>query len=133
MNPCLFVYGTLLSTVDHPMSRRLGREADFIGPATFQGKLYRVAWYPGLVNGEFGDVVHGELHRLRNPDEALIWLDEFEGVTRGTSSVTEPDEYERVERPVITEAGPETAWVYLLRSDPTGLERVVSGRWSPVP
>jgi gamma-glutamylcyclotransferase (GGCT)/AIG2-like uncharacterized protein YtfP len=129
VNPLLFVYGSLFSTVDHPMSRRLAREADLLGPATFQGRLYRVAWYPGLVDGEIGDVVHGELHRLRDPDEALVWLDEFEGVTRGDSSVTEPDEYERVERHVTTNPGGATAWVYLYRGPTGSLERLVNGRW----
>ena len=57
MNPLLFVYGTLLSSVDHPMSRRLAGEAELLGEAMFTGRLYRVAWYPGLVDGENGDVV----------------------------------------------------------------------------
>ena len=130
-NPLLFVYGTLLTSVDHPMARRLGRDGDLAGPATFTGRLYRVAWYPGLVDGRDGDVVHGELHRLRNPEQALAWLDEFEGVTRGTSSVTEADQYERVERVVQTEWGSEVAWVYLYRGMVTRLVPVAEGRWVP--
>ena len=49
MNPHLFVYGTLLSTAGHPMGVRLRREARLIGAASIQGRLYRVSWYPGLV------------------------------------------------------------------------------------
>lgn len=129
INPLLFVYGTLLSSVDHPMARRLGREADLLGPATFAGRLYRVSWYPGMVDGGEADVVHGELHRLHGPGGALVWLDEFEGVTRGASSVTDPADYERVERPVQTPVGAVPAWVYLYRGKVTDLTRVTGGRW----
>ena len=131
MNPLLFVSGTLLSSVDHPMSRRLAGEAERLGEATFTGRLSRVSWYPGLVDGEAEDVVHGELHRLIDPERAFVRLDEFEGVTRGTSSVTEQDEYVRVERTVRTHTGPAVAWVYLYRGDVTVLQRVEPGRCDP--
>lgn len=131
MNPLLFVYGTLLSSVDHPMSRRLGCEATLVGEATFTGRLYRAAWYPGLVEGYADDAVRGELHRLHDPEQAFVWLDEFEGVTRGASSVTGPDQYERVERSVTTSAGSAKAWVYLYRGGVAGLTRVAGGSWTP--
>ena len=73
INPLLFVYGTLLSSVDHPMARRLGREADLLGPATFAGRLYRVSWYPGMVDGGERDGV------LLKPASG----DECRGITRG--------------------------------------------------
>ncbi len=94
VNPLLFVSGTLLSSVDHPMARRLAVEADLLGPATFTGRLSRVAWYPGLVDGD-------------------------------------PDDYERVERPVTSPTGPTLAWTYLYRGDVSGLARVADGRWRP--
>lgn len=124
------MYGTLLSSIDHAMARRLAVEADLVGAATFVGRLYRVAWYPGLTDGTAGDTVHGELHRLHDPVRAFVWVDEFEGVTRGGSSVTEPDEYERVERQVTTADGTSRAWVYLYRGSVDGLVRVPAGRWS---
>lgn len=131
MNPHLFVYGTLLSTVDHPMGERLRREGTLIGPATFPGRLYRVAWYPGLLDGGAGDVVHGELLRLREPERSFVWLDEFEGVTRGDSSVTGPSEYERVQRSVTGPDGPLRAWAYLYRGSIGACEPVPGGRWRP--
>jgi gamma-glutamylcyclotransferase (GGCT)/AIG2-like uncharacterized protein YtfP len=131
VNPLLFVYGTLLSSVDHPMSRRLANEGELIDAATFNGRLYRVSWYPGLVDGDAGDVVHGELHRLRDPEHSLTWLDEFEGVARGVTSVTEQDEYARVERAVRSGTGSHVAWVYLYRGSVAALERVATGRWVP--
>lgn len=84
---------------------------------------------PGAGGRGGGDVVHGELHRLNDPERVFVWLDAFEGVARGTSSVTGPDEYERVERTVHTETGSAVAWVYLFSGDVPGLQRVATGRW----
>jgi gamma-glutamylcyclotransferase (GGCT)/AIG2-like uncharacterized protein YtfP len=113
------------------MSKLLGREAELVGPATFTGRLYRIAWYPGLVDGEPGDVVHGELHRLHDPQQVFVWLDEFEGVTRGASSVTDPDQYARTERAVRVGADNLHAWVYLYLGPLGEAARVSDGRWSP--
>src|SRR5262249_3869026 len=65
MNPHLFVYGTLLSRVRHPMGVRLRREASLIGAASIQGRLYSLGRYPGLVeSADAGDIVHGEAYAL---------------------------------------------------------------------
>ncbi len=129
----LFVYGTLLSGIDHPMGRRLRREARLVGPARVRGRLYRVSWYPGVVDGVQGEVVHGELYRLADPGGTLLWLDEFEGVTRGASSVTAPREYGRVVRDVTGPDGPVRAWVYLYRGVVVEARREHAGRWIPGP
>ena len=49
MRPLLFVYGSLLSRVRHPMGTRLRGEARLLGQATIQGRLYSLGRYPGLV------------------------------------------------------------------------------------
>jgi gamma-glutamylcyclotransferase (GGCT)/AIG2-like uncharacterized protein YtfP len=85
------------------------------------------------VDGAPDDVVHGELHRLHDPERAFVWLDEFEGVTRGASSVTDPDQYARVERAVWVETGHCRAWVYLYLGTPGEAALVSDGRWSPIP
>ena len=129
MTDLLFVYGTLLRSADHPMGRRLRREADLLGPATFRGRLYRIAWYPGVVDGADRDIVHGELYRLADPDSAFAWLDEFEGVTRGASNVTGPDEYTRTTRQVTARATAHVAWVYLYLGAPIDANLQPGGRW----
>lgn len=128
----LFVYGMLLSSVRHAVGERLRGEADLVGSATFQGRLFRVSWYPGVVDGEPGDVVHGEVWRLHDPDATFDWLDEFEGVTRTSGSVTQPDEYTRETRTVTGPAGPVDAWLYMYARDASDLVEVRSGRWSAV-
>lgn len=130
MNPHLFVYGSLMSSAGYPMGERLRREAQLLGEATIEGRLYRISWYPGLVAGHHAsERVHGEVYALESPVRSLAWLDEYEGAVAG-----DPDagDYERVERPVRLATGEETtAWVYLYRKDVTGLSRVASGRWTP--
>ena len=98
MNAHLFVYGSLMSTARHRMGERLRAEARLIGPATMQGRLYRVSWYPGVSESTDPEQrVHGELYALDTPSHALAWLDAYEGVAPGSR---ESGEYTRVERPV---------------------------------
>lgn len=132
MNPYLFVYGSLLKTIAHAMGERLRAEAALVGSATVQGRLYRVSWYPAIIESSAdADRVHGEVYRLENPAASLAWLDAYEGLTRDASSVTEPDEYQRVERPARLASNHDiiNAWVYLYRHPVTGLGHIASGRW----
>lgn len=125
MNPYLFVYGTLLSHTGKEKSLQLAREADLVGPATIRGLLYRISWYPGLVEGE--GCVHGEVHKLRDPERSLSWLDAYESISPGRAD----NEYERVERQVRLAAGSGlTTWVYLYRRDVSAATRVADGRWT---
>jgi gamma-glutamylcyclotransferase (GGCT)/AIG2-like uncharacterized protein YtfP len=129
MNPHLFVYGSLMSTARHPMGDRLRAEARLIGPATIQGRLYRVSWYPGAAeSADPEQQVHGEVYALNDPPTALAWLDAYEGITPATHT---PSEYARVERPIRLSSGQEVAaWVYLYQKDVSHLPLVADGRWT---
>ena len=96
----------------------------------FQGRLYRVSWYPGVVESADPEQrVHGEVYALADPVRALAWLDAYEGVVPGGE---EAGEYRRLERPVRLATGEEiAAWVYLFQSDVAGLTLVPDGRWAP--
>lgn len=126
----LFVYGSLLSRIAHPQGERLRREATLIGSATLQARLYRVAWYPGVVLSDaVTDSVHGEIYRLNAT--TLAWLDEYEGVTAGAASVAPAAEYARRLCTVHDTTGAQvTAWVYLYQRDTARLVRVDDGRWT---
>jgi gamma-glutamylcyclotransferase (GGCT)/AIG2-like uncharacterized protein YtfP len=130
INPHLFVYGSLMSTAGHPMGHRLRREAEPIGSASLPGRLYRVSWYPGLVEAKQpGDRVFGEVFRLHTPSRSLCWLDAYEGLPAKDAGRSE---YERAERLARLDDGTEvTAWVYLYRGEVGRLEAVASGRWLP--
>src|SRR5688572_4655538 len=103
MNSWLFVYGTLMSQVRHPMGARLRREARILGEATIEGRLYSLGRYPGLVEAADGHyAVHGEVYALNTPATSLRWLDVYEGIVPGKPDLSP---YARVERPVRLASG----------------------------
>ncbi|MEI9813390.1 MAG: gamma-glutamylcyclotransferase family protein [Acidobacteriota bacterium] len=67
--PHLFVYGTLQSwCLNNRYARYLASQADLVGPARIQGRLYALKRYPGLrppLNP--GEWAVGEIYRLRQP------------------------------------------------------------------
>jgi gamma-glutamylcyclotransferase (GGCT)/AIG2-like uncharacterized protein YtfP len=128
MNARLFVYGSLLSRIRHPMGTRLRRQARLIGEATIEGRLYSLGRYPGLVEAVDGPYrVHGEVYDLSTPASSLRWLDAYEGIVPGKPGLSP---YERVERPLQLASGETlTAWVYLYRRSVSRRPEVVGGYW----
>jgi gamma-glutamylcyclotransferase (GGCT)/AIG2-like uncharacterized protein YtfP len=128
MQDRLFVYGTLMRGFDHPMAQLLSRSADFIGEARCQGRLYLVKHYPGLVlSGDPGDVVFGELYRLRSPHELLREFDMYEACGEGFA---EPTEYIRQMLTVMRDGqAADEAWTYIYNWPVTRLPRIASGRF----
>jgi gamma-glutamylcyclotransferase (GGCT)/AIG2-like uncharacterized protein YtfP len=124
----LFVYGTLMRGFDHPMARLLSRAADFVGEARCRGRLYRVRHYPGLVlSDDAGDVVFGELFRLRQPAECLREFDMYEACGEGFA---EPTEYVRQMLPLtLADGAAGEAWTYVYNWPVAHLPRIASGRF----
>jgi gamma-glutamylcyclotransferase (GGCT)/AIG2-like uncharacterized protein YtfP len=132
MNAHLFVYGSLLSGVRHPMGTRLRGEARLVGTATIEGRLYSLGGYPGLIESREGPYpVHGEIYALADPAASLQWLDRYEGIVPGKP---EQSPYRREERPVSLASGARLiAWVYLYRRSVRMRPEVPGGRWVPPP
>jgi gamma-glutamylcyclotransferase (GGCT)/AIG2-like uncharacterized protein YtfP len=130
INAHLFVYGSLLSSVCHPMGTRLRGEARLVGAAMIEGRLYSLGRYPALVQGQDGPYsVHGEVYALTNPVSSLAWLDRYEGIVPGRP---EESPYGREERPVCLASGASLiAWVYLYRRSVRMRPEVPGGRWVP--
>jgi gamma-glutamylcyclotransferase (GGCT)/AIG2-like uncharacterized protein YtfP len=124
----LFVYGTLMRGFDHPMARLLVANADFVGEASSQGRLYLVKHYPGLVlSDDAADIVHGELFRLREAGPMLREFDMYEACGEG---FPEPTEYVRRQLAVTLADGSVcTAWTYLYNWPVDDLPRIASGRF----
>jgi gamma-glutamylcyclotransferase (GGCT)/AIG2-like uncharacterized protein YtfP len=124
----LFVYGTLMRGFDHPMARLLSANADFLGPATCRGRLYRVKHYPGLVlSDDPADLVFGELYRLRQRDAMLREFDMYEACGEGFA---QPTEYLRKMLQVALEDGAASeAWTYVYNWPVTNFPRIASGRF----
>ena len=124
----LFAYGTLMRGFDHPMSLLLSRQADYLGPAHCQGRLYLVKHYPGLVlSDETADIVFGELYRMHRPEELLRELDMYEACGDGFAA---PTEYIR-RMLIVTPEDDEVseAWTYIYNWPVTDLPRIASGRF----
>ena len=126
----LFVYGTLLSSLNSPAGSVLKMYAERISPATIRGRLYDIGGYPGLVLADDegagkGEVVYGELYLIREKENLLSALDEYEGCS---PRFPEPREYKRKVIPVITPEGNQVqAWAYLYNWDLSRCLRIESG------
>jgi len=122
--PLLFVYGSLRRAADFPEARMLAAGADHLGTATARGRLYRIAWYPGMVaSDDPAERVTGDLFALRDP-ALLAALDAYEGC--GPSDPA-PQEYCRARILVESEAGPVEAWAYLFAHPLDDHPRITGG------
>jgi gamma-glutamylcyclotransferase (GGCT)/AIG2-like uncharacterized protein YtfP len=117
----VFVYGTLRrgGSNHHRMSG-----ADFMSEGVVRGNIYHIAWYPGLVLGDEGDV-HGEVYSVDAGQ--LLELDAFEGLSAGEIEGTE---YRRVKTVVFKPDGstlPAWAWEWIGLIDPS--RWIQTGDW----
>src|SRR5260370_27907801 len=124
----IFVYGTLMRGFDHPMAQLLSANADFLGEARCQGRLYLIKHYPGLVlSDDADDLVFGELFRLRRPAELLREFDMYEACGEGFK---QPTEYIRRMLPVTRDGQTaDEAWTYVYNWPVDHLPRIASGRF----
>ena len=119
--PYLFVYGTLLrSQSKNLFSRYLAQNADLLGRAAVFGRLCGLKRYPGMRPPlEQGDLVTGEVFRLRRPVLTLQTLDAYEARA-----------YRRVRlRASLEDARMLRCWVYIYRHPLPRHRRIDSGMW----
>ncbi len=118
IEPHLLVYGTLRSFSQNKHAQMLRQQAEFLGAATVQGRLYQISNYPGLIlSDNRDDHVTGEIYRLREPALTLAELDEYEGA-----------EYQRVLTDARLDSGQTTrVWVYVYRPPVDETKRIKSG------
>jgi pyruvate carboxylase len=75
----LFVYGTLRKGYGNELHKLIARNSELIGIANYQGKMYNIGEYPGIVpSNDTADQVKGELYKLTNPLRLVKILDEYE-------------------------------------------------------
>lgn len=122
----LFVYGTLRRDPSHELFHLLARNAEFLGEAVVQGKLYDLGDYPGMLYPARGHVV-GELYRIApgSWQSVVERLDEYEGCRLVDP---EPHEYRRVIVDARSTSGhPVRAWAYVLARPVNNLPEIESG------
>lgn len=124
----VFVYGTLMRGFDHPMSKLLSAGADFLGPASCRGRLYRVAHYPGLLHSDdAAEMVHGELYRLRDVTKLMAVLDDYESIGPGFEA---PTLYLRETVSVtLADGSVQEAWTYIYNRPVDEVKRIKSGKF----
>jgi gamma-glutamylcyclotransferase (GGCT)/AIG2-like uncharacterized protein YtfP len=122
----LFVYGTLRRDTESEMYRLLASYADFIAEGSYQGRLYKVDYYPGVVPSDNpAEKVVGEVYRLRNLQIVLPKLDQYEECG---PEFSEPTEYVRRHQEIELSDGTKSrAWVYLYNHPTDKLEWIPSG------
>jgi len=122
----LFVYGTLRREIRSTMHGLLERHARFAGEASYQGRLYRIGWYPGAIPSNDPKCrVKGEIYLLPQPELVLPQLDQYEECGPG---YPEPTEYLRVEQEVVLSNGRRsTAWIYIYNRPVAGREEIATG------
>jgi gamma-glutamylcyclotransferase (GGCT)/AIG2-like uncharacterized protein YtfP len=125
----LFVYGTLKKEFNNKTSRYLVKNSEYIGKATYQGKLYMVDYYPGAIRSSNpGDIVYGELFKLKNPDIVLSALDEYEECS---DKFLDPKLFLRIKDNVKTAKGEYiTSWIYLYNLPVKELRQIETGNFT---
>jgi gamma-glutamylcyclotransferase (GGCT)/AIG2-like uncharacterized protein YtfP len=122
----VFVYGSLRQNSQSEISRTLTQQADFIGYASYQGRLYQIDYYPGAVPSRNpAHNVQGELYQLHNPAITLAQLDSYEECGLG---FVQPTEYARRTQNVRLCGGEVIqAWVYVYNRPIDNLALITSG------
>jgi gamma-glutamylcyclotransferase (GGCT)/AIG2-like uncharacterized protein YtfP len=128
----IFVYGTLRRDANNEMHQLLAKYAEFVDDATYQGKLYKIDYYPGVVpSDDPDDAVYGEVYWLHQADVALALLDQYEEFG---PEFPEPNEYIRLKQTVALKNGRTiTAWVYIYSHPTEGLELIESANFIQQP
>ncbi len=125
MSEYLFTYGTLRLNQSHPMATFLAENATLVGLAILpNAKLYRIDWYPALIETENEtDEVIGDLFKL-NDNTAWTKIDDYEGIGMGEP----PYEYRRAKVKIKTEKEELESWVYFYNvALPEDAELIESG------
>lgn len=126
MPDLIFVYGSLRKDFSSPARDVLDEHAEFVGEATFQGKLYKIDWYPGVVpSGDPGDSVIGEVYKIIDRAEIFSKLDRYEGCS---PSDPKPHAFVRKQKSVVLSNSTSVeAWIYLYSHPVTDKEEIPSG------
>lgn len=121
----LFVYGTLRRDCGNDLHRLIARNSDYVGMATFQGNMYQVAEYPGIVPSDnVSDQVVGELYLLSNTIKLLNVLDEYEEYDPENAAESL---FVRTEVKVIIDGEEKIAYAYLYNRTTDPLTKITSG------
>ncbi|TFF39587.1 gamma-glutamylcyclotransferase family protein [Mucilaginibacter psychrotolerans] len=120
----LFVYGTLLQK-DNEFGIYLKKHCAFLSAGKIKGRLYDIGEYPGLMFDAAGYFIHGNIYSV-DTDDVLQVLDAYEGVG---PLEDQPNLYQRINCPIVTNDGDKNAWVYVYNLPVEGSPEITSGNY----
>ncbi|MFY7890948.1 MAG: pyruvate carboxylase [Spirosomataceae bacterium] len=121
----LFVYGTLRKGYGNELHKLIDRNSELVGIGTYQGKIYNIGEYPGIVASDNAeDKVVGELYKLTNSLRLLRILDEYEEFYYENEKESV---FLRQTINVVAEGQSYEAYGYLYNASIDGLARIESG------
>jgi pyruvate carboxylase len=122
----LFVYGTLRRGGGSPFGKLLSEQAALVGLGVFQGTLYDLGQYPGVVpSSNPADAVIGEIYVLHNGSYVLVTLYKYEDYL---PDQPEHSLYLRRLAPISTRENKTLqAWIYLYNGPMTGYKQITTG------
>jgi gamma-glutamylcyclotransferase (GGCT)/AIG2-like uncharacterized protein YtfP len=113
MSDLLFVYGTLRKGNSNAMAQYLAEHAKFADYGWFQGRMFQISYYPGVIaSNKAKERVYGEIYQLNDPGTMLNVLDDYEECS---TDHAQPAEYRRESVSISTMSGDvyEAVWIYL--------------------
>jgi gamma-glutamylcyclotransferase (GGCT)/AIG2-like uncharacterized protein YtfP len=119
----LFIYGTLLQTLDNPMSRFLKSNSEFLVKGYIHGKLYDVGSYPAAISSNLKtDKIYGTVLKILDVENTFKVLDAYEGVDG-----FHPLYLKKAVSVYLETENPITAWVYVYNHSVSHLKQIPSG------
>lgn len=114
------------------MALHLAQHAEHIADGWFQGQMYQISYYPGLVASDNpSHRVYGEIYRLKDSQSMLKVLDDYEECS---TLYTQPTEYIRAKVNIQTIDGfiLEKVWMYIYQGNVDALKLIESGDFMKV-
>jgi len=121
----LFVYGTLLDK-QNEFGAYLNQNCIFYAEGRFKGILHDIGEYPGAVRGGSDSFVYGKIFQMKNSENVLKLLDEYEGF--GPDEI-QPNLFLREPANVETNDSVMECWIYLYNHSVEGLSVISSGKY----
>ena len=133
----IFVYGTLRKKYSdlfvrnqisqHSIFRFLEENSSFVGEAIFQGKLFEVRGYPGVVkSANRQDKVTGDIFKIK-PERFEHVIGRLDYYEECGSQFPQPTEYSREQCVIHFNNRPLSAWMYLYNLPTAHLQQIESG------
>lgn len=114
------------------MALHLTQHAEYIADGWFQGHMYQISYYPGVVaSNNPSHRVYGEIYRLKDSQSMLTVLDDYEECS---TLYTQPTEYIRTKVNIQTIDGSilEKVWMYMYQGNVDALRLIESGDFMKV-